>query len=224
MLPSADHFASSLGHLGITQDDTIVIYGQSGMIMGPARAWWMLRAFGHEKIMLLNGGLPAWKKARLPLNTEQPPTPKPLDYSATYNPALVNNKDDMLKAIESEVGAQILDARPAGRFSGADKEPRAGMHSGHIPNSVNLPCIDLINSANGKMKSTDELRALFSDLKIDLSAPIITTCGSGITACALAFALHLLGHEDASIYDGSWSEWGQESLDLPVETKCLKPP
>lgn len=207
MLPSVDVFEEAMRGLGIQNDDLIIIYGQHGMIMGPARAWWMFKGFGHHNVVVLDGGLPAWIRAGLPVSSGEPQSHERSDYSAVeFDRMSVLGIDDMVTVSDGAV-CPILDARPAPRFDGTSPEPRAGMRSGHIPNSKSMPCSHLINE-DGRFKTKEALSALFSDT--DLSGRIVTTCGSGITACALALALHHLGHKDVAVYDGSWSEWGRE--------------
>lgn len=225
MLPSAEHFAAAMSRLGLTQDDTIVIYGQSGMVMGPARAWWMLRCFGHRNVVVLNGGLPAWRAAGYPLTTT-PPTVTPdtnAVYTAAYQAHLVKSKDEILSAIstkdEGENTSLILDARAPDRFNGTSAEPRANMNTGHIPSSKNLPCMTLINQQSHKMKSTDELQSIFKDIGHTVTQDTITTCGSGVTACVIALALYTLGHKNIPVYDGSWSEWGHTEANTPITTQ-----
>lgn len=217
MLPSADHFASAMSRLGLSNNDNIVIYGQSGMVMGPARVWWMFRAFGHENVAVLNGGLPAWIKEGYEVNTSQPESHPPAKYIANLQKNLVRTKDQVQKAIDDEKTV-ILDARAAGRFSGEEPEPRAGMRSGHIPKAKNVPCMSLIDQNTGKIKPDDALRDTLKAGGFKPNHDIITSCGSGVTACVIALALYKLGYDDVAVYDGSWSEWGNESLDLPIET------
>jgi len=217
MLPSADHFASVMSRLGISHEDTLVIYGQSGMVMGPARVWWMFRVFGHENVAVLNGGLPAWIKEGYEINTGQPEQHPPTDYIADFQNDLVKNKDQVQNAIKDE-HTIILDARAAGRYSGAEPEPRSGMRTGHIPGARNLPCMSLIDQDTGKLKPDNELMNILKAGGFQSNRDIITSCGSGVTACVIALALYKLGYDDIAVYDGSWSEWGNESLNLSIET------
>ncbi len=219
MLPSAEEFETHMGNMGISNDDFVIVYGQSGMVMGPARAWWMFRAFGHERVCVLNGGLPAWLKEGHALTEGLPPSVSAGSYSAELDDALVRDLGDMLDitADDNEHDCLILDARSEGRFSGKMAEPRPGMRSGHIPGSLNLPCINLIDHETGKLKSADELSAIFDDIGFEEDTPLITTCGSGVTACVISLALFNLGHENIPVYDGSWSEWGRENAPTEVE-------
>lgn len=214
-IPSAEVFAQKVAALGISNGDTVVIYDRNGMHMAAARAWWMFRLFGHDKVHVLNGGLPAWVEAGLPV------TPKhdiaqsvPAgQYTATLRPELVKFKDDILNNITTK-SFTLLDARDARRYSGDMGEPRAGMGSGHVPGSHSLPFVELIDDNTGLMRDSDEIAHIFAEKNIDLSRPVACTCGSGVTACVIALALHDIGHTDAAVYDGSWSEWGA-SPDLP---------
>lgn len=216
MLPSADDFAAAVSKLGISNDTSVVVYGQNGIVMGPARAWWMFRAFGHRGVRVLNGGLPAWKSAGLETESGPAPMPAPGTYSAKLNTALVRDLSAM-KQIADDRSAQMLDARPAERFAGTVAEPRPGLRAGHIPGSVNIPCLNLID-VHGKMKPKQELATIFESNGINPEHPIITTCGSGVTACVIALALYELGYPDVPVYDGSWSEWGREDSGTKVVT------
>ncbi len=217
MLPSTHVFENALSNLGITNNDIIIVYGQHGMIMGPARVWWMLKGFGHMNTLVLNGGLPAWGNTDLPMENGEQRKVKPSNY--TTHPFDHNKIIDMKKLIQlvEKPDTQIIDARPSARFSGTSPEPRSGMRSGHIPNSINIPCSQIVDQ-DGKIRSYDDIKNLFLDSGIHLNnEPIITTCGSGITACALSLALYSIGHTNVSVYDGSWSEWGLEASPTPVE-------
>ncbi len=206
MLPSLQMFEAYVSGLGISNDDLVVIYGQSGMVMGPARAWWMFRVFGHYNVCILNGGLPLWARENYPLNSGMPCAIDPGVFNGGFRVDLVLDLKEVKSSIE-KAGVQILDARPAERFSGKMEEPRAGMRSGHMPGSVNIPCMSLIDQETGMLRSKEELREIlgeYSDLEI------ITTCGSGVTACVIALAFHALDRADIPVYDGSWSEYGLE--------------
>ena len=218
MLPDTDTFSHAVRALGIINTDVIVVYGQHGMIMGPARVWWMFKGFGHANIIVLNGGLPAYEGAGLPIETSAPHIPVPSNYNAQpFDEGMVTRMDDVLAATKEKL-CPIIDARPANRYSGESPEPREAMRSGHIPDSLSAPASSLVDK-DGKLKSREELNALLtqSGLLVDNDQRIITTCGSGITACALSLALYHLGKSDVAVYDGSWSEWGRESSATPVE-------
>ncbi len=219
-VPTQKQFDDGMSELGLNKDTFIIVYGQHGMTMGPCRVWWMLRLFGHNRVAVLDGGLPRWKT--LGFRTE---TGKPAEYkNSSYKSQALHNEKLALKeqVIDACMGKNILilDARPKSRFEGTQKEPREGMRSGHIPNSVSCPASSLVHSETGEMKDKEELENILSCLKpekfSEQNAKIITTCGSGITACVIALALYRIGKEDVAVYDGSWSEWGQENAGTPV--------
>jgi thiosulfate/3-mercaptopyruvate sulfurtransferase len=214
MIPPADLFARKLGGLGIGDGDKVVVYDSAGL-SSAGRAWWMLRLFGHDDVALLDGGLPKWKAEGRPLTTALP-TPGPRRFTARFDPSLVRDKAAVLANLSTR-GEQVVDARAAGRFDGSIPEIRPGLRSGHIPESRNLAYDQVTDPQTRQLKSAEELTALFRDAGVALDRPVVTSCGSGVTACALAFALHLIGHPGAAVYDGSWSEWGLPG-DTPVET------
>ncbi len=214
MIPSPDLFAQKIGALGIGNEDKVIVYDTNGL-SSAGRAWWMLRMFGHPDVALLNGGLPKWKAEGRPL-TAAIPTPVPRRFTARFDPSLVRDKSAIVANLSSR-HEQVIDARAAGRFDGSTPEVRPGLRSGHIPESVNLPYDRLTDPQTRQLKSAEALTALFHEAGVKLEQPIVTSCGSGVTACALAFALHLIGHPGAAVYDGSWSEWGLPG-DTPVET------
>jgi thiosulfate/3-mercaptopyruvate sulfurtransferase len=214
MIPSTDLFAEKIGALGIGNDDRVIVYDGAGL-SSAGRAWWMLRLFGHGDVALLDGGLPKWKGEGRPLDTATP-SPPPRRFTAHFDRSLVRNKAAILANLSSQQ-EQVVDARAGGRFDGSTPEPRPGLRSGHIPRSRNLPYDFLTDPETRQVKSTEALAGLFREAGVALDRPIVTSCGSGVTACALAFALHLIGHPGAAVYDGSWSEWGLPG-DTPVET------
>ena len=214
MIPSPDLFAQKIGALGIGDDDRVVVYDSNGL-SSAGRAWWMLRLFGHQNVALLDGGLPKWKAEGRPVVTAVP-SPAPRHFTARFEPALVRDKAAVLANLATR-HEQVVDARATGRFDGTTEEVRPGLRSGHIPGSRSLPYEQVTNPATRQLRSTEQLTALFRDAGVALDRPIVTSCGSGVTACALAFALHLIGHPGAAVYDGSWSEWGLPG-DTPVET------
>ncbi|MCD8566456.1 MAG: 3-mercaptopyruvate sulfurtransferase [Alphaproteobacteria bacterium] len=218
MLPSAEAFADYVSALGIKNTDTVIVYGQAGIVMGPARAWWMFRTFGHDNVRVLNGGLPAWKSLGFPVKNTSPPPVDRTSYQAYLRTDLLCDKSTVKQAVDTD-NALILDARPADRFYGRVPEPRPGLKSGHIPGSVSMPCSQLVDTITGKMKTKAELEAILAPYQLSADKPVITTCGSGVTACVIALALHETGYPDAPVYDGSWSEWGQPEHNLPVETE-----
>ncbi len=215
MIPSATDFAEAVGMLGIRNSDTVVVYDAYGL--GSAgRAWWMFRLFGHDRVAVLDGGLPKWKRENRPLQPG-PVVPQHENFVPKFRPELVRAKDNLLANLKSHA-EQVLDARPAGRFTGKDAEPRPGLRGGHIPQSLNLPANTILDPQTMTVLPEDRLRAKFAEAGIDLTKPVVTTCGSGVSACTLALGLHLLGADKVAIYDGSWSEWGLPG-DTPVESK-----
>ena len=214
MIPAPDLFARKMEGLGIGDGDRVVAYDSVGL-SSAGRAWWMLRLFGHHDVALLDGGLPKWRAEGRPLGAAVP-NPSPRHFTARFDPALVRDKKAVLENLATR-REQVVDARAAGRFDGTAPEPRAGMRSGHIPGSRNLPYELVTDPDTRQLKSADELTRLFRDAGVVLDRSIVTSCGSGVTACALAFALHLIGHPGAAVYDGSWSEWGLPG-DTPIET------
>jgi thiosulfate/3-mercaptopyruvate sulfurtransferase len=214
MLPSDADFARMVGALGIGNDRHIILYDIAGYGSAP-RAWWMLRAFGHRKVAILNGGLPKWLAENRPVTTLVP-KPTPVTFAAKLDRAFVREKTQMLANL-ADHRAQVIDARPAARFAGTAPEPRPGLRSGHIPGSHSLPSDQLGDPKTRMFLPATEIEKRFLAAGLHKDQPIITSCGSGVTASALAFGLHLIGWPEAAVYDGSWSEWGLPG-DTPVET------
>ena len=211
-LPSPQLFAQHVGAMGITADETVVVYDGVGMFSAP-RVWWMFRVMGVKNAYVLDGGFDGWKKAGYPV-TDEVTRIAPTLFTPSFNEAAVVDFKQMREIVD-ERRSQIADARAAGRFTGRDAEPRAGMRSGHMPGARNVPVGTL--SENGELKDLASLRKIFDEAGVDLSKPVVTSCGSGVTAAVIMLALASVGHTDNRLYDGSWSEWGSRQ-DTPVVT------
>ena len=214
MLPSPEKFASRLRKLGLGDGNRIVFYDANG-VAGAARAWWMVRVFGHQDVSVLDGGLRKWQAAGRQVD-DLPPMPRERHFTARLNSMLVRDKGQVL-ANTATRREQLLDARAAGRFAGEAAEPWPGRRQGHIPGSLNLDHASLVDPTTGTMKPPEQLAALFAAAGVDPKQPVVTSCGSGITACVLALGLHLAGRRDVAVYDGSWAEWGLPD-GPPIET------
>jgi thiosulfate/3-mercaptopyruvate sulfurtransferase len=214
MLPSDADFARMAGALGLGDDHRIVVYDMAGFNSAP-RVWWMLKNYGHRRVALLDGGLPKWLAEGRPV-TAAVPTPRAARFTAHLDRSRVRDKAQLLANL-AEKREQVLDARAAGRFAGTAPEPRPGMRSGHIPGSLNLPYDLLADRKTKTLLPAAEIEKRFREAGVSRDKPIVTSCGSGVTACALAFGLHLIGWPEAAIYDGSWSEWGLPG-DTPIAT------
>lgn len=211
-LPSPRHFSQYVGSMGVSADDTIIVYDGPGFFSAP-RAWWMFRVMGVFQTYVLDGGFDGWKAAGRPV-TAEPTKMAPSVFHADFDAGRVASLADMRRIVETRE-SQIADARGPGRFAGTEPEPRSGVRSGHMPGARNLPYSVL--SENGKLLPKERLREVIEGAGIDLSKPVITSCGSGITAAAITLALETLGHTQNRLYDGSWTEWGGLS-DTPVVT------
>ena len=201
MLPSAEKFSADVSRLGINNKTRVICYDVQGMFSAP-RCWWMFKVFGHNDVWVLDGGLKKWMAENRPLQDGEPAAAKPAQFNAALNANMVRNIDDMTKT-----KAQIVDARSAPRFSAQEADPRPGVRPGHMPGSLNLHYAKLV-TARGLLYRDALLRSKFTDAGVDLKKPIITSCGSGVTAAIITLALTELGHEDHALYDGSWAEYG----------------
>ncbi|GAA3075097.1 3-mercaptopyruvate sulfurtransferase [Rhizobium viscosum] len=209
-IPSPDYFAAEVGKLGISENNRVVVYDGIGMFASP-RVWWLFRVMGAKNVFVLDGGLDGWKAEGRPLEAEVSHY-APATFKTNYDASRVVHLEQMRDIVASSA-LQIADARSAGRFAAAEPEPRAGMRSGHMPGARSLPSGVFANQ--GRFKSLPELKQTIEDAGIDLSKPVVTSCGSGITAAIITLALESLGHTDNKLYDGSWSEWGSRE-DTPV--------
>ncbi len=214
-VPAAAHFQAVARGLGVRADDVIVAYDGSGTNLGAARCRWMFRAFGHQAVAVLDGGLGAWRAAGLPLEAGEPAPPPLGDFVAEFRPAMVRDAEQV-RARLARGEAQLVDVRSAERFRGEVPEPRAGVRPGHVPGARNVPYASLV-APDGTLLPPDRLRAVLEGAGVDPARPVIASCGSGVSACALLLALETLGVTDAALYDGSWTEWGGRA-DTPVET------
>lgn len=212
MLPAPGLFAQFMSSMGVDEKDTIVVYDGPGCFSGP-RLWWMLRLMGARDVFILDGGFDRWQAQGRPV-TDGITKIAPCYFAVACDQTRVASLEDMQRIIAGHK-VQIADARPAGRFSGAEPEPRPGMRSGHMPSARNVPASSL--TRNGSLLPVEELRIVLEEAGIDLSKPVVTSCGSGITAAVISLALASVGHTDNQLYDGSWAEWGGRT-DTPVVT------
>jgi len=212
MMPTPEFFQEEMQKMGVDHDSAIVVYDKVGIYSSP-RAWWMLRAMGHDQVAVLDGGLPAWTQA----GYETAPTlgtPKRRgDFASHPQGGLIVNSRFVLRASEDPTFS-VIDGRSAGRFKGQEPEPRAGLRGGHIPNAVNIPFTSVLE--NGRLSSKSNLQSIFEKYK---DKKMIFSCGSGVTACVVALAAEQAGYKDLAVYDGSWSEWGKVDSGLPVTTE-----
>jgi len=206
MYPSAEQFGRDVGGLGVSNADTVVVYDSGGWVAAP-RAWWMFLAYGHSNVRILDGGLKKWKAEGRKVESGEVKA-KPATFKASYDPRRVRSIEQMVANVASRA-EQVIDARAADRFEGRAAEPRPGIRSGHIPGARNVPYGQLFDAATGAMKPLDDLRKAFTGAGVNFDVPIVTSCGSGVSAGVLTLALYRLGITDTALYDGSWSEWGQ---------------
>ena len=205
MFPGAEQFARDVAALGISSGDTVVAYDSGSWVAAP-RVWWMFLSFGHPAVKVLDGGLKKWLREGRPTHSGRV-VPKPGKFQARLDPGFVRSQQQLVGNLTTHA-EQLIDARPRPRFEGTVAEPRPGLRSGHIPGSRNVPYAELFDAGTGAMKSLDDLRQVFKSAGVDMAKPIVTTCGSGVSALVLTLALYRLGVRGSALYDGSWSEWG----------------
>ncbi|MBL28495.1 MAG: 3-mercaptopyruvate sulfurtransferase [Rhodospirillaceae bacterium] len=215
MLPDAKLFAEKVGALGLGDGKKIVVYDSLGLYSA-ARVWWMFKLFGHDDVAVLDGGLPKWLAEGRPIEIGAQ-NPSPAAFTPNEHPEMVQRWQDVLAALDKP-DLQLVDARTPGRWSGAEQDRYPGVRRGHMPGSVNLYWAELLNP-DKTVRTTDELRQLFDARGVDLNREVITTCGSGVTACMLGLALHMVGNDRWTVYDGSWDEWGRRE-DLPAVSEA----
>jgi len=214
MLPAPEKFASRMKKRGVGDGSRVVVYDKQGLFSA-ARVWWTFRVMGHEDVVVLDGGFPAWERAGYPIETGPPQQRMERHFTPRVRNDLVRDLADMKRVI-ADGRTPVFDARPAPRFRGEAAEPRAGLRSGHMPGAASVPSGSLV-SEDGSLKSADELRRIFESAGADTSQSAVCTCGSGVTAAIIALALARLGRWDAAVYDGSWAEWGARD-DTPIVT------
>jgi thiosulfate/3-mercaptopyruvate sulfurtransferase len=215
MIPPPEKFSARVRKLGLGDGVRIIAYDQRGLFSAP-RVWWTFRLFGHRDVAVLDGGLVKWLAEGRPVE-EGPSHPTERHFTARTNSLMVRDRDQVLANLDSG-REQVVDARSRGRFEGREPEPRRSLRGGHIPGSLNLPFTDLLDRESQTLLPAAQLAERFAAAGIDMKRPVITSCGSGITAAVVALALHLAGHKDVSVYDGSWTEWGDPESGLPVAT------
>jgi len=216
MMPSPETFAKAVGNLGISRRDHVICYDALGGFCAAMRAWWMFRAFGHDHVSVLNGGLPKWMAEKKPIDKGIVEPAKTHYEAQPLKTSLIRTYDDVLGNIDSKAET-LVDARSLGRFKGEEPEPRPSKRAGHIPGSVNLPFTELMDDKKFFMfRDADTIEAAFRKAGLQIEDKMAISCGSGVTACVPAFGLFLLGIEEVPVYDGSWAEWGDRE-DSPIE-------
>ena len=205
MYPDAAQFARDVAALGISSGDTVVAYDSGGWTAAP-RAWWMFLSFGHPAVKVLDGGLKKWLREGRPTHSGKV-TPKPGKFQASLDSSYVRSQQQLVENLKTHA-EQVIDARPRPRFEGSVAEPRPGLRGGHIPGSRSVPYAELFDAGTGAMKPLEDLRKAFAGAGVDLTRPVVTSCGSGVSALVLTLALYRLGVRGSALYDGSWAEWG----------------
>lgn len=213
MLPSETVFADRMSALGLNDSDELVVYDGSGVNLSAARVWWTFRTFGHDRVAVLDGGIGKWRREGRSVDEGIVSLPRG-HFSATLDRSAVRDLAAVRANIEKKA-EQLVDMRSRRRFAGVEGEPRPGVRAGHVPGSLNLPFTELVQ-ADGTVLPAGELRRRMTQAGIDLSRPVVATCGSGTSACALVLSLHLLGHLNNAVYDGAWTEWGSRADTLAV--------
>ena len=208
MIPNEAEFERHMRELGIGSEHHVVVYDAVNMMTAP-RVWWTLRTFGHDRVSILDGGLKKWMVEDRALSSAEAKIPD-VTFKAHYNPAMIRSLQEV-RNISDTNSALLLDARSPGRFKGTEPEPRPNCRPGHIPGSKNLSFTNLIDPETATLKPVAEIKTLMDQFDVDPDQPVVTTCGSGITACVLALGLHITGFTDVAVYDGSWTEWGSRT-------------
>jgi thiosulfate/3-mercaptopyruvate sulfurtransferase len=205
MYPDATRFAREVAALGISSGDTVVAYDSGSWVAAP-RVWWMFLSFDHPHVKVLDGGLKKWLREGRPTHSGKV-TPKPGKFQAKFDASYLRSQQQLVGNLATHA-EQVIDARPRARFEGSTAEPRPGLRGGHIPGSRSVPYAELFDAATGAMKPLEELRRTFKSAGVDMAKPIVTTCGSGVSALVVTLALYRIGVRGSALYDGSWSEWG----------------